>query len=65
MTKSFSHQPAVELAAMKPGEDALNLLVCGFSPSERQLLDAIVQLSQRRQPKINLLSAAEGSKADV
>ncbi len=65
MTKSISHQPSVELAAMKPGEDALKLLVRGFSPSERQLLDAIVQLSQRRQPKINLLSAADGANADV
>jgi hypothetical protein len=53
MTKSFSYQPAAELGAMKPGEDALKLLVWGFSPSGRQLLDAIAQLSQRRTASQN------------
>ncbi len=65
MTKSSSHQSAVEVAAIKPGEEALKLLVQGFSQSERQLLDAVVQLSQRRQPRIKLLSAVDAVHADV
>ncbi len=43
----------------------LKLLVQGFTQPERQLLQAIVQLSQRRQPSIDLLSAADGENADI
>jgi len=50
---------------MQPGEAVLKLLVLGFVPSERQLLDAIVQLSRRRQPRIVVLDAADGPHADV
>ena len=63
--ETSSHQPVIELSGTKPGEAALNLLVQGFTQPERQLLDAIVQLSQRRQPRINLLSADDGESADV
>ncbi len=65
MTTPSSQAPAMEPGATKPGEDALKLLVQGFSQAERQLLDAVVQLSQRRQPKINLLGAADAAAADV
>ncbi len=50
---------------MRAGDAALKLLVRGFTESERQLLHAIVQLSQRRQPRINLIDGAHGQDADV
>ncbi len=49
----------------QPGEVALKLLVMGFTQSEQQLLNAIVKLSQRRQPQLNLLGVADGENADV
>lgn len=61
---SSSHHPTGAPAAMQRPA-VLNLLVQGFLQSERQLLDAIVQLSKRRQPQINLLSIADGENADV
>lgn len=60
-----SHQPVIEFSGTKPGEAALKLLVQGFTPPERQLLDAIVQLSRRREPRIDLLDLADGPSADV
>lgn len=45
--------------------DALKLLVVGFTDAERQLLDAIVRLSQRRQPRISLLDMDASENADV
>ncbi len=59
--KSSFHHTAAGFA----GEAVLKLLVQGFNLSERQLLNAIVQLSQRRQPKISLLSIDEGESADI
>ncbi len=56
---------AVEFSGTKLGEAVLNLLVLGFAQSERQLLDTIVQLSRRRQPRIELLDVADGPRADV
>jgi twitching motility two-component system response regulator PilG len=46
-------------------DQTLKLFVMGFSASERQMLEAIVKLSQRRQPPICLLSKAEAEDADV
>jgi twitching motility two-component system response regulator PilG len=43
----------------------LNLLVVGFSHSERKLLNAVVELSKRRPLRLNMLSASEGELADV
>src|SRR5512144_2941189 len=60
-----SHQPVIEFSGIEPGEAVLKLLVLGFAQSERQLLDAIVQLSRRRQPRIELLDVANGPRADV
>jgi len=65
MKQSSSHQPAIEFVNMKPGGGVLNLFVQGFSKSERQLLDAIVQLSQRRQPKIVLVIESNAEYADI
>lgn len=62
---SFSHRPDVGLLGTKLDESALKLLVQGFTQPERQLLDAIVKLSQRRQPRIDLLNVADGEQADV
>lgn len=59
------HQPVFELSAAKHGEAVVKLLVQGFTQSERQLLDAIILLSQRRQLRIDLLDNADGESADV
>jgi twitching motility two-component system response regulator PilG len=40
-------------------------LVVGFTAPERQMLDAVVKLSQRRQPPLHLLRTNEGAGADV
>jgi len=39
--------------------------VKGFTLSERQLLDAVLKLSQRRQTRLNLLSGLDEEEADV
>lgn len=65
ITQSSFYQPAIDLAAMRAGEVTLKLLVKGFTEPERQLLHAIVQLSQRRQPRISLIDIADGQNADV
>ena len=44
---------------------ALKLLVLGFTPSERQMLDTIVKLSQRRPSPLQLVSAEEAENADI
>lgn len=44
---------------------ALKLLVLGFTPSERQMLDAIVKLSQRRPSPLQLVGAEEAENADI
>jgi twitching motility two-component system response regulator PilG len=51
--------------AVAASDAALKLLVKGFIQSEWLLLEAIVRLSQRRQPKITLLAPEEGEQADV
>jgi two-component system cell cycle response regulator len=43
----------------------LKLLVHGFNQAERQMLDAVVKLSQRRQPRIELVGEDDGATADV
>lgn len=43
----------------------LRLLVLGFNETERRLLHAIVKLSQRRKPALQLLETGEGHLADV
>ncbi len=60
--QSSSHQPDVGVLGT-PDESALKLLVQGFTLPELQLLDTIVQLSRRRQPRIELLH--DGENADV
>jgi twitching motility two-component system response regulator PilG len=58
-------QPVKNDAAMQPADVALKLAVRGFTQSERQMLDAIVKLSQRRQPRLELLGAGYEEDADV
>src|SRR6478736_4594179 len=43
----------------------LRLLVKGFSAMEHRLLEGTVKLSQRRAPRIDLVSEADGQLADV
>ncbi len=54
---------AVAQAASKT--PALRLVVSGFSPVERSLLEGTVKLSQRRTPRLNLLADSEVDDADV
>jgi two-component system cell cycle response regulator len=44
---------------------SLKLLVKGFKPIERQLLNGVVKLSHRREPRLELVSEADGETADV
>ena len=44
---------------------ALRLLVKGFNPMEHRLLNGTVLLSQRRQPRLELLTDDDGRSADV
>jgi two-component system, cell cycle response regulator len=43
----------------------VKLLVRGFSEMERRLLEGTVKLSQRRAPRIDLVTDAHGAEADV
>lgn len=43
----------------------LKLLVKGFKPIEQQLLNSVVKLSHRRQPRLELVSETDGETADV
>lgn len=43
----------------------LRLLVLGFNENERRLLHAVVLLSQRREPVLQLLNEAEAGSAEV
>lgn len=45
--------------------DALKLYAVGFSSSERRLLEGIVRVSQRRTPKLTLLTEQQAPYADV
>ena len=48
-------------------QDAVILRVCavGFTDMEHKLLSGVVRLSERRKPRLELVSAAEARKADV
>ncbi|HSV52346.1 MAG TPA: response regulator [Burkholderiaceae bacterium] len=58
-------QRRVTQAVPVPTDMALKLLVKGFKPLEHQLLNGTVKLSERRQPRLRLVSDAEGANADV
>jgi twitching motility two-component system response regulator PilG len=60
-----AHQAVDQLSSAQSTDVALKLFVHGFSQSERQMLEAIVKLSQRRQPPLTLLSETEAENADV
>jgi twitching motility two-component system response regulator PilG len=60
-----SHQPISKPPGLDSSNSALKLFVIGFIQAERQMLEAIVKLSQRRQPPICLLGEAEAEEADV
>jgi two-component system, cell cycle response regulator len=49
----------------KPNDTSLKLLVKGFNPMERRLLDGAVMLSQRRAPRIELVADHDAASADV
>lgn len=60
-----SQQLKKESAVTQPGSAELRLVVKGFTLSERQLLDALIKLSQRRQPRLNLINGLNESGADI
>jgi twitching motility two-component system response regulator PilG len=64
-SKMPSYPFANELAVPQSTSAKLGLAVKGFTPSERQLLDAILKLSQRRQTQLNLLRGLDEEEADV
>jgi len=55
--------PAATVAA--PASPALKLFVKGLKPIERQLLEGLVKVSQRRTPRLELLDDARARAADV
>lgn len=59
--------PDPDLATTRPQalDLPLRLLVKGFNPMERRLLDGTVTLSQRRAPRLELVDDAEAASADV
>jgi twitching motility two-component system response regulator PilG len=48
-----------------PADAPLRLVVKGFSAIELRLLDAVVKLSQRRQPRLEIVADVAASTADV
>ncbi len=48
-----------------PGEAPLRLVVKGFSMIELRLLDAVVKLSQRRRPRLEIVADSAVATADV
>jgi CheY-like chemotaxis protein len=51
-------------AAAKPAP-SLKLVVKGLKPIERQLLEGLVKVSQRRTPRLEILSSKQATDADV
>lgn len=56
-------QPASSRSA--PLQSTVSLLVYGFSPAERELIQGIVALSQRRSLRLQLIGGAPPETADV
>lgn len=52
-------------APKAPEQAVLKVLVLGFTPSERKLLDGVIGLSRRRTPRIELLDAAVDAVDDA
>jgi two-component system cell cycle response regulator len=62
-----SQQPPAVPTALPTAEPvaALRLAVKGLKPIERQLLDGLVKVSQRRTPRLEILGDAQAQEADV
>ena len=59
--------PAPLKAAPEAQQDAVSLRVCvvGFNAIEHKFLGGVVRLSERRKPRLELVSVADAHKADV
>ena len=57
--------PAPAAAMAAPTAPALKLFVKGLKPMERQLLEGLVKVSQRRTPRLELMDDARARAADV
>lgn len=55
----------IATAPVAEPQPALRLFVRGFKPMEQRLLEGAVRLSERRLPRLILLSEAEAAEADV
>src|SRR6185369_4424019 len=62
---SFEAPPVAVPHPSYAESSALKLLVRGFNPMERALLDGTVRLSRRRAPLLQLLSESDVDAADV
>jgi two-component system, cell cycle response regulator len=56
--------PAPPRSAARPSQ-TLKLVVKGLKPIERQLLDGLVKVSQRRTPRLEILDGSQANDADV
>ena len=61
----IASKPAPQPAPAAGQKNVLRLLVLGFNENERRLLHAVVLLSQRRDPVLQLLGEAEAENAEV
>ena len=61
----IASRPAPQPAPAAGQKNVLRLLVLGFNENERRLLHAVVLLSQRRDPVLQLLGEAEAENAEV
>src|SRR5690242_3803755 len=57
-------EPVEPASAAKPAP-ALKLVVHGLKPIERQLLEGLVKVSQRRTPRLEILETRQATDADV
>lgn len=57
------HAPLSVKRSADPG--VLKLLVLGFTPAERNLLDGLIALSQRRPPRIDVITLVAFDEADI
>ena len=61
--ESAPQAPIARVAAK--AAPALKLIVKGLQPSERQLLESLVKVSQRRTPRLEILPDRQATDADV
>ena len=63
----LSAEPPAPLSGKQQEADqaVVHVLVLGFTPAERKLLDGVISLARRRTPAVRLLTHAAIDEADV